>query len=233
MADSSQVNTLKGLAGGIPHLALRDKCGGTIGLDRGPRPTTSTTAATRWGYIRDAIKNGLTAYNAWNMVLDKGGKGIDDTRKWAQNALLRGRLGHAHPDAGVLRLPPLLAVRRPGRQGSSRRGGDAMAFKNPDGSLVAVMFNSGGANSNYVVSIGGKKLQFAMPGTGWATVEVRPVARALTSSTGGSSTPPTTNQASEAPRAGVAAGRRWWLSRHFPKGSPPHVLSRGATTGRS
>ena len=38
--------------------------------------------------IRDAIKNGLTAYNAWNMVLDKVGRGIDDTRIWDQNALL-------------------------------------------------------------------------------------------------------------------------------------------------
>jgi len=49
-----------------------------------------------------------------------------------------------------------------------------VAFKNPDGSLVAVMFNSGGANNSYVVAIGGKKLQFAMPATGWATVKYRP-----------------------------------------------------------
>jgi glucosylceramidase len=49
-----------------------------------------------------------------------------------------------------------------------------VAFKNPDGSLVAVMYNSGAANSNYVVSIGGKKLQFAMPGSGWATVKYGP-----------------------------------------------------------
>jgi len=53
-------------------------------------------------------------------------------------------------------------------------GGDALAFKNPDGSLVAVMFNSGAANAAYVVSIGGKKYQFAMPSNGWATVKVKP-----------------------------------------------------------
>ena len=53
-------------------------------------------------------------------------------------------------------------------------GGDAVAFKNTDGSLVVVAYNSGAANSNFVVAIGGKKLQFAMPGTGWATVKYVP-----------------------------------------------------------
>ena len=31
---------------------------------------------------------GVTAYSAWNMVLDTVGKGNDTTRDWAQNALL-------------------------------------------------------------------------------------------------------------------------------------------------
>jgi glucosylceramidase len=48
-----------------------------------------------------------------------------------------------------------------------------VAFKNPDGSLVAIMYNSGAA-SNYVVSIGGKSLQFAMPASGWATIRLAP-----------------------------------------------------------
>jgi hypothetical protein len=36
------------------------------------------------------------------------------------------------------------------------------------------MFNSGAANANYVVAIGGKKFQFAMPANGWATVKYKP-----------------------------------------------------------
>jgi len=51
-------------------------------------------------------------------------------------------------------------------------GGDAVAFKNSDGSLVAVM-HSTSANANYVVSIGGKKFGFSMP-NGWATVKYKP-----------------------------------------------------------
>jgi glucosylceramidase len=62
----------------------------------------------------------------------------------------------------------------PGANVLSTSGGDAIAFKNPDGSLVAVMYNSGAANSSYSVKIGGKTLQFAMPGQGWATVKYKP-----------------------------------------------------------
>lgn len=48
-----------------------------------------------------------------------------------------------------------------------------MAFKNPDGARVAVMYNSGAA-STYTVSIDGKRLQFPMPGNGWATLKYKP-----------------------------------------------------------
>ena len=44
-----------------------------------------------------------------------------------------------------------------------------VAFKNPDGSIVAVLFNSGPAKT-MIVAAAGKKLQFAMPSNGWATV---------------------------------------------------------------
>jgi len=62
----------------------------------------------------------------------------------------------------------------PGAKRIDATGGDAVAFKNPDGSLVAIMYNSGAANANYLVSIGGKTLQFAMPASGWATIQYAP-----------------------------------------------------------
>jgi O-glycosyl hydrolase len=46
-----------------------------------------------------------------------------------------------------------------------------MAFKIPDGTIVAVMYNSGSAKSTFTVAMGGKKLQFSMPASGWATVK--------------------------------------------------------------
>jgi glucosylceramidase len=173
MADSGPVNTLKGLAGTIPLWLSETKCGGSIG-STAPAPNDFNYGRDTWGYISGAIKNGLTAYNAWNMVLDKGGLGIDDTRKWPQNALLVA-------DSGTVTATPAYYVFRhfsqfvdPGAKRVDATGGDAVAFKNPDGSLVAIMFNSGSANNSYVVSIGGKKLQFAMPASGWATIRYAP-----------------------------------------------------------
>ncbi len=47
--------------------------------------------------------------------------------------------------------------------------GSSLAFKNPDGSIVTAMYNSGAA-STYTLAVGGQKLQFAMPANGFATV---------------------------------------------------------------
>ena len=52
-------------------------------------PNNQAYAVESWGLIRDWIKTDrVTAYSAWNMVLDTVGKGNDITRDWAQNALL-------------------------------------------------------------------------------------------------------------------------------------------------
>ena len=48
-------------------------------------------------------------------------------------------------------------------------GSDAIAFRNPNGSIVTVMYNAGAAKTT-VVSASGKRFQFSMPGSGWATV---------------------------------------------------------------
>ena len=45
----------------------------------------------------------------------------------------------------------------------------AKAIIRPDGTIVAVIYNSGAAKK-MIVSVKGKKEQFDMPGNGWATV---------------------------------------------------------------
>jgi glucosylceramidase len=170
MAATNQITTLKDLAGDISIWLSETQCGGTTG-STAPAPNDFSYGHDTWGYITSAIKNGLTAYNAWNMVLDKGGLGIDDTRKWPQNALLVA-------DSGSITQTPAYYVFRhisqfvdPGAKVVGTTGGDAVAFKNPDGTLVAVMYNSGSAKSTFTVAMGGKKLQFSMPASGWATVK--------------------------------------------------------------
>ena len=116
------------------------------GLRRATRPAAynSTMAPNdhaygveSWGYLRNAITKGkVTSYNAWNMVLDRSGLGNDTSRDWRQNALLVA-------DGGTVTATPTYYVFRhlsqyvvPGATVVGTTGGDAVAFKNPDGSLV-------------------------------------------------------------------------------------------------
>jgi glucosylceramidase len=138
-------------------------------------PNDQAYAVESWGLIRDWIKAGVTAYSAWNMVLDTVGDSIDSQKPWAQNALLT-----VDSSAKALNVTPTYYVFRhfsqfvaPGAQVVATSGGDALAFKNRDGSIVTVMYNSGSA-STYTLAVGGKKLQFAMPANGWATVDYVP-----------------------------------------------------------
>jgi glucosylceramidase len=134
-------------------------------------PNDQAYAVESWGLIRDWIRAGVTAYSAWNMVLDTVGVGIDTTRVWPQDALLT-----VDTTAKTLNITPTYYVFRhfsqfvdPGAKVVATSGGDSVAFKNPNGSIVTVLYNSGAAKT-VIVAAGGKKVQFAMPATGWATV---------------------------------------------------------------
>ena len=159
----------------LPIWATEHKCGNYPFVANPPyvepAPTDQAYGVESWGSISKAIRAGVTAYNAWNMVLDVVGKGNDMVRQWSQDALLV-----VDTNAKTLKLTPAYYVFRhfsqyvqPTAKVVAVTGGDAIAFKNPDGTIVAVMYNSGGA-TNYIVQIAGKKLQFMMPATGWATV---------------------------------------------------------------
>jgi glucosylceramidase len=141
-----------------------------------PAPNDQAYGVETWNYIRNAItKGGVTAYNAWNMVLDTVGKGNDAVRDWAQDSLLL-----VNTSSKTLILTPAYHVFRhfgqfvvPGAHVVATSGGDAVAFKNPDGSIISIIYNSGAAKT-LTVSVGGKKLQFSMPASGWATVNYVP-----------------------------------------------------------
>jgi glucosylceramidase len=166
---------------GLPVWATEHKCGNYPWNPAGspayvePAPNDQAYGVESWGYIRNAIKAGVTAYNAWNMVLDVEGKGNDTTRQWSQDSLLV-----VNTSSKTLTITPAYYVFRhvsqyvqPGATVVATSGGDAIAFKNPDGTIVTVMYNSGAA-STYTLAVGGKKLQFAMPSNGWATVDYVP-----------------------------------------------------------
>jgi glucosylceramidase len=134
-------------------------------------PNDYPYAIESWGYIRDWIKAGVNVYSAWNMVLDTNGKNLDMDRPWPQNALLT-----VDTSTKKLNITPVYYVFRhvsqyvdPGAKVLGTSTNDSLAFKNPDGTVVAVVYNSGNAKT-FIVSIGGKRLSFSMPSKGWATV---------------------------------------------------------------
>ncbi len=159
---------------GLPMWVSEHKCGNypwETSTYKQTAPNDHAYGVETWGLIKDAIKAGVTGYNAWNMVLDKVGLGNDTSRHWAQNALLV-------VDGGKITQTPAYYVFRhlsqyvaAGAKGVGTSNNDSLAFKNPDGSVVAVVFSSSG-KSNYVVAVGSKKVQFNMPANGWATVVI-------------------------------------------------------------
>jgi glucosylceramidase len=128
---------------------------------------------TSWGFIRDWIRAGVDAYFTSSMILDSVGLGIG-AMNWPQNALLvvdaSSKKLVVTPAYHLFRhLSPYV---EPGANVIGTTGGDALAFKNPDGTIVAVLYNSGDAKAT-IVAMAGKKLKFDMPANGWATVTAR------------------------------------------------------------
>ena len=127
-----------------------------------------------WGYIRDWIKAGVNVYSAWNMVLDNIGKNLDPVRPWPQNALLTvdrtAKTLTATPAYYVFRHVSQYVAPGAKRVGTTGTSPDTLAFKNPDGSIVAVMYNSGSSAKTTTLAIGAAKLQFSIPANGFATV---------------------------------------------------------------
>lgn len=125
-----------------------------------------------WDLIKKWIEGGVHIYSAWNMVLDQSGKSLDDNRIWHQNAPLV-----VNRQAKTLILTPTYHVFRHIAQfvdvDAKRltvQGGNALAFKNPDGRLVAIVHNPNSNAANTVVSMGGKMFQVNIPAYGWATL---------------------------------------------------------------
>jgi glucosylceramidase len=175
----NMINSVEGLKSrNLPIVQSEHKCGNypweTATFNAQTPPNDHAYGVESWGLIRDWIVAGATVYSAWNMVLDKDGHNSDMERPWPQNALL-----WVDRSAKTLNVTPAYYAFRhlsefvdPGARRIATTGGDALAFKNPDGTLVAAMFNQGAAK-RAIVSIGGKLVQFDMPGNGWATVNLK------------------------------------------------------------
>jgi len=127
-----------------------------------------------WGWFIQWLGGGVNAYSAWNMVLDTQGANLDVVDPWEQNALLvvdrqkqelivtptyylfRHLSFFVDPEADVL----------------GTTGGSALAFRNPDGSTVAMVYAQ--SAQTMTVALGGQTLSADVPAQGFATFYVAP-----------------------------------------------------------
>lgn len=159
----------------VPVMQTEHKCGNypwENGTDQSRAPNDHAYAEESWGFFTNWIRKSVNSYMAWNMVLDTIGLSLDEVRPWAQNALLA-----VDRNSSTLVVTPTYYVFRhlaqyvePGAVRVEVQGGDALAFQNPDGSIVTVLFNSGQQVSNTTLAVAGTTLQFSIPARGWATV---------------------------------------------------------------
>jgi glucosylceramidase len=175
---SSSVSRLSALD--LPIVQTEHKCGnypwsGSAFL-KDQAPNNHAYAVETWGLIRDWIKAGVNAYSAWNMVLDTVGFNLDGTY-WPQNALLtvdRGTRSLTATPAYYVFRHISQYVEAGARRIATTGNSDALAFANPDGSIVVTVHNSGNAARTTTLGIAGTKLQLDVPATGWATVHWSP-----------------------------------------------------------
>jgi len=141
----------------------------------GMAPNNYNYAVESWGLIKQWIEAGVNIYSAWNMVLDTQGQNMDEARPWPQNALLVVDRGTDE----LIETPAYYVFRHvsyfvdPGATRVSASGGNALAFKNPDGSIVTIVHNPGSSAAQTTVSVGGTTQQFQIPARGWATLNFK------------------------------------------------------------
>jgi len=129
-----------------------------------------------WQLIRDWVVSGVNSYNAWNMVLDTIGKSLDG---WPQDALLvvDRSAKTVTATAAYYAFRHFSAYVAPGATRIGTQGTkDAVAFKNPDGSVIVHVYNKGASSQSMIVGIGSALsqtlYQFDIPAHGWATLRV-------------------------------------------------------------
>lgn len=161
---------------GYQVMQSEHKCGNypweTATFNPNQPPNDHAYGEESWDLIKQWIEAGVHIYSAWNMVLDTEGKNNDVPRPWPQNALLvvDRQSQSLKPTAAYYVFRHLSQFVDPGAVRLGTSGGDALAFKNPDASIVVVLRNDNGSPSDTTVAVGATTVQVTIPGRGWATV---------------------------------------------------------------
>lgn len=128
-----------------------------------------------WNKVKDYFDEGANAYMLWNMVLDEEGKSIDSQDPWPQNAAITVDRNTKK----VTYTPMFWAFKhfsyyvQPGaRYVDTGKAEGAIAFLNPDGSLVIELQNESNEDRTLTIAIDGGALSIELPGMSWSTLVV-------------------------------------------------------------
>jgi glucosylceramidase len=139
-------------------------------------PNNHSYGEESWDLIKKWVEAGVHSYNCWNMILDTKGLNLNTAKVWPQNALLA-----VNRDTKALQVTAYYYVVRHLSQyvdvGADRittSGGNALAFLNPNGSIVVAVSNNGAATT-FTISVNSKNYKFSHPGKGWATFFTGPM----------------------------------------------------------
>ncbi len=141
----------------------------------GMAPNNHAYGEETWDEIKKWVEAGVHIYNAWNMALDTAGQNLDEERPWPQNALLV-----VDRNAKTIRRTAAYWVFRhlsyyvdPGAVRLTTTGGNALAFRNPDNTIVAIVHNRDGSPASTSLTAGERTVQFDVPARGWASVNLK------------------------------------------------------------
>ncbi len=137
----------------------------------GTAPNNHAYGEETWDEIKLWLDAGVNVYSAWNMVLNTDGQNLDEARPWPQNALLV-----VDEAARTIRRTAAYWVFRhlsyyvdPGATRLAVTG-NALAFRNLDQSIVAVVHNPNNSPAPTTLAAGERTVQFDIPARGWASV---------------------------------------------------------------
>lgn len=128
-----------------------------------------------WNKIKEYFDRGINAYMLWNMVLDEEGKSIDAVSPWPQNAAITVDKSTKQ----VTYTPMFYAFKHfsyyvaPGaRYVSTGSSENAVAFLNPDGSLVIQLQNPDETPRTVSINVDGGTLTASLPAMSWNTLVI-------------------------------------------------------------
>lgn len=171
----TKVATVQAAAPGLLIMQTAHKVGNypwvTSSFESTP-PNDLAYAVETWEEMVAWINAGVNVYTFPHIILDDAGLSLDLVRPWPQNSLLV-----VDTTSGELIWTPAYYVVQhlaryveDGAVAVRVQGGNALAFENPDGSIVTIIYNSGVQRAPLTLDIDGTMVEFTLPADSWATV---------------------------------------------------------------